>query len=57
MMRSRSAWVETAAAAAAAAAGVGEEEEGGRSLVRRMRRAELDGGGEGSAMVREGQGW
>lgn len=55
MMRSRSAWVETAAAAAAA--GVGEEEEGGRSLARRMRRAELDGGGEGSAMVREGQGW
>ena len=48
MMRSRSAWLETAVS-------VDEEDEvGGRSLVRRIRRPELDGGGggEGSAMVR-----
>jgi hypothetical protein len=46
MMRSRSAWLETAADV--------EEGEGvgGRSLLRRMRRPELDGGGGGDAMVR-----
>jgi hypothetical protein len=48
MMRSRSAWLDTAADVD------GEEEVGARSLVRRMRRPELDGGGggKGSAMVR-----
>jgi hypothetical protein len=47
MMRSRSAWLDTAA-------DVEGEEVGARSLVRRMRRPELDGGGggKGSAMVR-----
>lgn len=50
MMRSRSAWLETAASEDG-------DEAGGRSLGRRTRRPELDGSGEGSAMVEEGVHW